>query len=98
MQKCKKCDDKLGYKNKLRSLFSGYSPIICKGCGSKYYVPFYTRIICAFLIGLPVLLMNHYLWNVFSEINAATSVGCYLIWCALVTLVYPFWTRYYMKD
>ena len=99
MQKCMKCNNKLGYKNKMGSFLWGYSPIICEGCGSKYYVRFYTRIICACLIALPVFLENRF----FSAIDCANGnmsaiIGGYLIWGAMVLLLMPFGARYYLKD
>ena len=99
MQKCKVCNHKLRYKDKLWSIFWFYSPIICEGCGSKYYVRFYTRIICACLIALPVFLENRF----FSAIDCANGnmsaiIGGYLIWGAMVLLLMPFGARYYLKD
>jgi len=93
MQKCMKCNNKLGYKNKMGSFLWGYSPIICEGCGSKYYVRWSTRIIYACLISLPVILLNH-----FVSLDHDNKLWGYLIWILLVVLVMPFWAGYYRKD
>ena len=97
MQKCKKCNSKIGYKNKLRTLLFDSSPIICEGCGSKYYVRFSTRVIRACLFGLPVFLVNHS-FDTLALANKSNAFGYYLIWIVLVILVMPFWAGYYEKD
>ncbi|SEW34472.1 TIGR04104 family putative zinc finger protein [[Clostridium] fimetarium] len=97
MQKCKKCNDKLGYKNIFWTLLFGYAPIICESCGCTYYVRFSTRIIYACLIALPPLLMNH-LFNALNFANRSDALVCYLIWVVFVILVMPFGARYYTKD
>jgi len=99
MQKCKVCNHKLRYKDKLWSIFWFYSPIICEGCGSKYYVRFYTRIICASLITLPGILENRFITAIdHVKINIPAIFVGYLIWEAIVILVMPFGARFYLKD
>jgi len=97
MQKCKKCNNKLGYKIKMRSLLFGYSPIVCEGCGGKYYVRFYTRIILGFLIGLPVVVLNNFS-DVFGFVDRGYGLLGYLIWIVLVMVSMPCWAGYYLKD
>ena len=97
MQKCKKCNSKLGYKIKLRSLSFNYSPIICDGCGCKYCVRFSTRIIFACSMLLPLFFINYFL-NTLDNGNQSYLFGSYMIWIPLAFLVMPLWARYYVKD
>jgi len=98
MQECKRCKHKFRYKDKLRSLFFG-SPIICGGCGGKYYIRLSTRIIRSCLIALPVLEANQISSIlVRANINIYAGLGGYLIWAGIVILVMPFGARFYLKD
>jgi len=98
MQKCKKCKCKFGYKDKLRSLFFS-SPIICEGCGGKYYVRHSTRLIGACLNSLPILEVNR-ISSVLvrANINIYAVFGVYLIWVGIVILVMPLGAGFYLRD
>ena len=99
MQKCEKCRNKFKYKIVLKSLLKKYSPITCKGCGTQYNMNYVTMIIYLILISLPLIIgffNNDY--DIFKFTNTFGSITCYLIWIAVVGLVFPFFARYHTEN
>jgi CXXC-20-CXXC protein len=95
MQKCNKCNSKFMYNIIIKSLWKNYSPIICEGCDTQYDVNFSTRLF-TILIFIP-LIIRLFNYNIFWFTNTFGSFICYIVWIAVVLLVFPFFAKYHTK-
>lgn len=90
MKRCEKCSYKFKWKDIVISILSGYKPISCEICSTKYYVHFSARLITA-LIGTGLLVFVLKLpGNVYKP-------GIYVISFAVLIILSPFYTKYYTK-
>ncbi len=89
MQKCKKCGNKLKWKQILWS-----SPIICKSCGTKHYVYLSSKIINWILLILISIVFN---FNVFDFAGKVGSLLLNILMTIIIVAILPFLVRLYIK-
>lgn len=93
MQKCHKCSNQFKWKTIIKSIWLGYTPIVCDSCDTKHYVNFTTRLILAISISIP-LITRVFIFNSFFE-NYVLLI--YPIWITIFICITPFFARYHIE-
>ncbi|SOC44409.1 TIGR04104 family putative zinc finger protein [Ureibacillus acetophenoni] len=93
IQQCQGCNKKLDWFSIVKSIWLGYKPIKCSGCGKQYVIDFKTRYKTTFSMIIPLFLFGIILRNTMT-LSTGFMIGALFLFGSLITFILPFFIRY----
>ncbi|CAM5223276.1 CXXC-20-CXXC protein OS=Ureibacillus acetophenoni OX=614649 GN=SAMN05877842_12010 PE=4 SV=1 [Ureibacillus acetophenoni] len=93
IQQCEKCNTKLKWFQIVKSIWLGYKPIQCSGCGKTYSVNFKSRYYTSMWMVIPLFLFAIFFRNGLN-LSIGLTIGLLLPFALLLTSILPFTLKY----
>lgn len=93
IQYCDGCNNKLKWFSIVKSIWLGYKPIQCGGCGKQYSIDFKTRYKTTISMIIPLFLFAVILSNTIT-LPTINVIGALLFFSILITFLIPFIVKY----